>query len=112
MAFGIVEDGPSLAARARIRLVVQNAFRADASDGMIQIGDFEKKNSFVNGRIIFRAFAFEADETAAAIEFRVMARLFVGKRKTKAVAIKSASTVEIVEIEFDAGKARRRLFFA
>ena len=111
MALGIVEDGPGSSAAAWIRFVMEDAFGADASDGAVQIGDFEKKDGFVRRGIIFSALAFEADETRAAVEFRVMPGLFVGERKAEAVAVESFRTIEIVEIEFDAGEPRRRLFF-
>jgi hypothetical protein len=108
VALGIVKDDPGSSAAPWIRFVMEDAFGADASDGAIQVGDFEKKDGFVSGGIILRAFAFEADEAGAAVEFCMMAGLFVGERKAEAVAIESFGAIEIVEIEFDTSEVGTR----
>lgn len=110
MAFGVVEHGPGWAALAGFWLAVEDAFAAELFDGGGEVGDFEEQYGFIGRGIIFRAFAFEAEEGIACGELCVMASGFSGERESENVAVEFFCAGEVFEIELNTDDAEFRGF--
>jgi len=110
VAFGIVEDGPGRAARAALRLVAEYALASQSFHGGGEVGNLEKQDGLIGRRIIFRAFAFQAEESVTGGELCVVAGDFVGEREAENIAVKFFRTSKLVKIQLDAHHAWLRSF--
>lgn len=95
MAFRVVEDGPGWAARAALRFVAEYALASQSFHRGGEVGNLEKHDGLIGRRIIFRAFAFEAEEGVTGGELCVVAGAFVGEREAEYIAVKFFSAGKI-----------------